>query len=910
MCAGASSVHAFRQQHNGHPVGHTVTTKRHLPTDAPWLSSTAYLNRNPAALSSFHSEAVGATLTFAGEDYTTYATNHECIHVIDNQGVIKALEERERPPTVRARVRTPGRYWVEEMTRTKPANCVVEWIKGHSGNAMHDRADRRAKRASFRPPHRTDVRRFPDSPFHFHLYFYECLVRDDARKHVKIASGQHHLLRWRAQPGQGALNANAAGKRAMPPLSARKHARLSEDFMVRYASGLLRTPHTEHKIGKLETPKCPLCGAADANIQHVLHECTHATMKDKRRDLREEVEGMIHTERHTYTGRHEYHAHPARKIPIRNLYPYATDLHREGWTGDAQLHVSGLPESRWYRQVNTGKIEVYPPQGRMRRTPPLEISTSEFWRLIAWHEHTHEKVPLPSARYDERAAYIYEVIGHTADRGNRADKLCWATHRTLLHIICDELHCETELFSDMMNTFHRFKERRSLRNHRAFALHGGLRLDGLDPTAYNGSVYANPPFDSYTIRASMNIARRRARTPGFRGVYFVPMTEEKLASFRKEKHGRVLMRFPTGTVPFIHPDHWKGNAPRNGGLKKHYDEENTCMVLVMFESANLGELTPVNHQELEAKLADWHMSVMPKHKRCVSTYLGTGINMSNYKVWGYPEEMRVWEATRGERTGRLKYAGAMFDANALGETPGLDVVEWDSNLALMGVFPDSFPKFLRSMGHKADKVGPLTRKLALVFRNYIRRTYWAYTALVKATTPRERESPVMEGGRRLREAGRVEDVEEEARRRAIKRGKAQVSETGRGNDVERRAAVTEGGSVGGTNQAESSSSGCRGAVWRREEEGAMVGRRVRGRDGSRRGSAILESGRKRNREHNAGGQSKERARVERRVRGMAGHRRGSASLESGRKRNREHNADGHAEERSSVTPPRQVLRYL
>ena len=80
-----------------------------------------------------------------------------------------------------------------------------------------------------------------------------------------------------------------------------------------------------------------------------------------------------------------------------------------------------------------------------------------------------------------------------------------------------------------------------------------------------------------------------------------------------------------------------------------------------------------------------------------------------------------------------------------------------------------------------------------------------------------------------------------------------------------------GGLWGGTNQAESSSSGCRGAVWRREEEGAMVGRRVRGRVGSRMGSA---------------------------------------SIEGGRKRSREHNADGQHRVRSSVTPPRQVLRYF
>ena len=73
-----------------------------------------------------------------------------------------------------------------------------------------------------------------------------------------------------------------------------------------------------------------------------------------------------------------------------------------------------------------------------------------------------------------------------------------------------------------MNTFSRFnKRRRTLRTHRAFSTHGGLERDGLDVSAYEGSVYANPPSTSYdgtTILASMALARERAKRPGFRGI--------------------------------------------------------------------------------------------------------------------------------------------------------------------------------------------------------------------------------------------------------------------------------------------------------------------------------------------------------------------------------------------------------
>ena len=98
-----------------------------------------------------------------------------------------------------------------------------------------------------------------------------------------------------------------------------------------------------------------------------------------------------------------------------------------------------------------------------------------------------------------------------------------------------------------------------------------------------------------------------------------------------------------------------------------------------------------------------------------------------------------------------------------------------------------------------------------------------------------------------------------------------MSETERDGEMGRRATNAGERFVGGTNQAESSSSGCRGAVWRREEEGAMMGRRVRGR---------------------------------------VGRRIGHESPEDRRKRTREHDADGQPRVRSSVTPPRQVLRYL
>src|SRR6056300_889145 len=85
---------------------------------------------------------------------------------------------------------------------------------------------------SFRPPP-DFTGRFPNSVFHFHLFFYDCLVGDDVRKHIMDTSREHHLRQLRATP-QGALNECAKGKRAMPALTANARTRASESFAIRY----------------------------------------------------------------------------------------------------------------------------------------------------------------------------------------------------------------------------------------------------------------------------------------------------------------------------------------------------------------------------------------------------------------------------------------------------------------------------------------------------------------------------------------------------------------------------------------------------------------------------------------------------------------------------------------------------
>ena len=274
---------------------------------------------------------------------------------------------------------------------------------------------------------------------------------------------------------------------------------------------------------------------------------------------------------------------------------------------------------------------------------------SEFWKLIGWHDLSRADTPQPSAVYDRRAADIYTVLRNN-DRTPREDKLCWAAHRTLLRIIMEELHCTTELFSDLLNTFHVFEGRRSLDAHHSFRMASGVRRDGLDPTAYTGSVYANPPYDGMlgrgTIDRSIALAERRAAEgPGFRAVFLVPMKDDKLARFAGGQHNTVLMKFPRGTIPLIHPDYWRGTYTRDGGRKKWYDHPTAHMALLMVQSERLEGLAPVDRRSLERRLAEWHQSVMPPDKRTEEVYAGTGLSREAYRECGTsPTEWRLWEA--------------------------------------------------------------------------------------------------------------------------------------------------------------------------------------------------------------------------------------------------------------------------
>jgi hypothetical protein len=56
----------------------------------------------------------------------------------------------------------------------------INWIKGHSGNKLHECAERHAARVAFRSA--IERNRTPEGS-KYRLYFYECLITGDVRQH-------------------------------------------------------------------------------------------------------------------------------------------------------------------------------------------------------------------------------------------------------------------------------------------------------------------------------------------------------------------------------------------------------------------------------------------------------------------------------------------------------------------------------------------------------------------------------------------------------------------------------------------------------------------------------------------------------------------------------------------------------
>ena len=744
--------------------------RRNIPCHQTWSAPDAILNYNPESTQSTDAELEGlsAAIDQYFPPYDENAATHEVKHkhVLDNDGVLKTTSKPERSTKIRHAMREHNHYKLDkirnQLTERKHyksesnSQFEISWIKGHSGDRLHECSDRHAARIAFRHTETEPNRNPTYINYPFVLYFYQCLIEGDVRKHVKEVSKQIWLKKWEQLPSQGWV-AKYTSKltKKLPDYKNKGTPTNISKFFAKLINSVSYTPHHAHKIQKIQTPQCPICQDVDATIEHILFECPSAKLKQHKEKLDETLTNIIVNKTHFYDQPHLETKHPIEAIPMSKLYPYASQIHNE----NHRCVIEALPESRWYRKSksHTGMVTIQEPS--MNQNTPhsdsqhtenatsnhentqVQIPLNSFWTLIAWHKLTHSDKPLTLPEYDKRATHIWEAVTQ-AKASSGASSLCWAADRLLLDILIDECGCERELFSNILNTYHRFKNRRMLKVHHAFERHGGLQLDGLADEAYVGAVYGNPPFDGNltncdTINTTLDKAAMAANhTNGFRAVFFLPLTDAKINERCRHPQAKLIMKFPNNSVSFIPDGHWYGGNKHAGC----YNEKNTHMILIMYESTNIRNLRPIDQHTLESKLAAWYLHTTPKRNHTRENIKYTGIPFKHFHAIltkTMSTEWKFWERTHNHNTtsenSREQYIGSAHDSTFLNKSPIKDIIQWDRKIAHMGYMPDTFKDFLNIMGIPKAKTTQTENNICTIMRKHtyqMFKTYWRQCQLL------------------------------------------------------------------------------------------------------------------------------------------------------------------------------------
>jgi hypothetical protein len=103
-----------------------------------------------------------------------------------------------------------------------------------------------------------------------------------------------------------------------------------------------------------------------------------------------------------------------------------------------------------------------------------------------------------------------------------------------------------------------------------------------------------------TIIETLNAAEKAiTEEHSFRAVFFLPLTDSKLRGRLKQPRARLLVKFPDKSVPFIPDGYWYGGKKTRGC----YQQKHTHMILIVYESEDIGLLQPVDNDTLQQKLA-------------------------------------------------------------------------------------------------------------------------------------------------------------------------------------------------------------------------------------------------------------------------------------------------------------------
>ena len=734
-----------------------IVLRRNHPQYTRWTSPSSTMNHSPDVSSSTEVELLGLQISM---DWFSHDTPYT--HALDNKAVLQTIATPTPPRHIRHYLRENSHYTLSYIRQQlKNLNYYtnqdnkslinIQWIKGHSGNRLHECADRNAARIAFR---RTTIREpHPNVPMQhanqldiesktYPLYFYECLVSNDIRKHAKTVCKEIHKKEWSRKKSQGKIlrliTSEGTAKYSNPTFTITNLPDAQRQrFFSKMLNSISHTPHQSHKIKQLPTPECTICKHKDADTDHILYHCQHKQLNHIRQQLQKAIIDLLTPKNNLIT--YSQSLIPERDnmlcTPNHILYPHSIDLHDEPPT----RILEALPESRWYRKSKTNPDTITIENPTHRKSDDIDhpkhfrVAVLTFWNLITWHDLTHD-TPRPLSTYDNRAIDIWQAIKEAKETSGH-QSLCWATNRSLLDILIDEIGCQRELFSNILNTYHRFTSRCMLQPNPTFATKAKIILDGLSQQAFEGNVYGNPPYDGSTTRnntvnKTLDMAEQTCMRPKpFRGTFILPLSADKLRKRLASPHATLLFRFPNNTLPFIPDGFWQGKQRQFIGC---YNQANTNVVLLLYQT----EMAPTGHPEINIelvrdKLAQWFLAETPTNNQNATVLTDTGVPIKHFqKAWTspYPAEWKFWKPIPDYLHDTLdrKYPGAAMDANFGPENPFKDIITWDRRASALGIFPKSFALFVKNVAKSKKTTNQIIRSVSYVMRTYSYRLFKKY----------------------------------------------------------------------------------------------------------------------------------------------------------------------------------------
>jgi hypothetical protein len=94
------------------------------------------------------------------------------------------------------------------------------------------------------------------------------------------------------------------------------------------------------------------------------------------------------------------------------------------------------------------------------------------------------------------------------------------------------------------------------------------------------------------------------------------------------------------------------------------------------------------------------------------------------------ESWKIWKPSPTPTLGQSEYHGANWDGREMHNTPFKDIATHDRKLAMLGCLPDTYVKFLQTMGHTTTTAHTTRKHTVHTMRAHLKtmlKTYWKLT---------------------------------------------------------------------------------------------------------------------------------------------------------------------------------------